>query len=316
MSLIRKQLAKLNQIFSENDRYKAHELSRSILTEMAKDQNHLFEVIANEVKKEGFFNQNRINPVLAYKIEENQDFSIVAHAFMHLPDRNTDITHQSIHHHGNLLLSTINCFGEEGYESMLFNKGFEIQGEEARMSLKKQYKNKLHHYEFIDSHSPHVVFYPKDICITYAMWSTDKKGAAEGLKKLAWLKPFKSQLRNLISHLGLAKALNLNEIKFLDFYPKDGRVIPMKERVRYPESNQEDFIANSFYLWQQIGWNDTELLEMVISKQDDETQKMLVPYWEKFKAGIPLEASIAPQHLNIEKVNIPRIELDKAFPKS
>lgn len=303
----------ITDIFRNNERYEAHVKLKPVLIEMAKDRSYLDAIIKQNIQKEGFLAQKRINPVLAFPIFENKDFSFVAHAFMPLPDRNVDLTHQSIHHHGNLLLSTVNCWGE-GYESILFKKGYKITEDEAFLEVDKHYVNTLYNYEFIDSNTPHVVYYPKEITITYALWSNEKESAADGMKKLGVLRKYKKQLRNVIKMVGAERFLNLNKVEFMDFYVDSGKVIPMKERVRYQEASSKNYIENLFYFLQQIAYDDTNSLKNSIDQLPMDFRKKVEPLLHKLVKGEEIVDSLEANQMGIGKVNLKREDLEKIFP--
>ena len=223
-------IEKLRSIFRNNDYREAHQKAKDVLLEMAKDKNVLFDIIRQNLSSPGFFSQKRINPVIAFEITKNKDFSITAHCWMPLPDKRTDTTHQSIHHHGRLLLTSVSPVGE-GYESIVFKKGYELDkvAGQAKMSIEKIYKNPQHNIEFIDSHTPHVVFYPGDFSITYAMWSYDKKdGAIASVRQSKFIQSNKKIIAKLLRGLGLSKKMGVNIVEYFDFNPEDKKLHAMQ----------------------------------------------------------------------------------------
>ncbi|MBD0367510.1 MAG: hypothetical protein ICV53_15590, partial [Flavisolibacter sp.] len=248
-------LDQLKVIFRENDYRVAHEKAKSILLSMAKDKRVLFDIIRQNLSAPGFFSQKRINPVIAFEIIKNKDFSITAHCWMPLPDRATNMTHQSVHHHGRLLLTSVSPFGE-GYESIIFKKGYELNKEEgiAKMQIEKIYKNPCHNIEFIDSFTPHVVFYPGDFSITYAMWSYDKKdGLIATLRQSKFMQSNKKIVMNVLRKLGVLNRIGVNVLEYFDFYPEKKQLNALKDRVMYPVGSNENFVHNIFYILQRIG---------------------------------------------------------------
>ena len=110
------------------------------------------------------------DPVIAMTIVDNPFITLIAHFWMPLPDRSTNITHQSIHHHGRLLLTSVAPYGP-GYESIIFKQGFKIdlQTEFVSIEIDKEYKNPLYNIEYIETNTPHVVFYPKELSVTFCI---------------------------------------------------------------------------------------------------------------------------------------------------
>ena len=60
-------------------------------------------------------------PVVGIDIELNHLFGLVANCWIPLPNRATDVSTKAIHHHGEMLLSTVTAFGP-GYEHWTFEK--------------------------------------------------------------------------------------------------------------------------------------------------------------------------------------------------
>ena len=108
-------IAELRSIFSRPDLYEAHEECVPVMDAMARDPAFFFGVIRKCLSDPEYLNRIRHYPTLAFPIEENEDFTFVANVFLPLPDGNRDLSFQSIHHHGQLLLTTISASGA-GYE--------------------------------------------------------------------------------------------------------------------------------------------------------------------------------------------------------
>lgn len=181
---------------------------------------------------------------------------IVAHFWLPLPDRNTNITHQSIHHHGRLLLTSVAPFGP-GYNSFIFKKGFSIHPdtEDVTIQVDKEYHNPLYNIEFIETHTPHVVFYPEALSVTYAAWTYDQRSALDKIRKNPFIQKNKKRIIQFMNYFKGLKS-SVNKIEYFDFYPDGNKIKGMKERVMYPVGTNENFIQNIFYILQQIGFND------------------------------------------------------------
>jgi len=307
-------IEKLQSIFRENNYREAHKKAKDVMLEMAKNQNVLFDIIRQNLSTPAFFSQKRINPVIAFEITKNKDFSITAHCWMPLPDRATDRTHQSVHHHGRLLLTSVSPIGE-GYESVIFKKGYTLDKEAglAKMAIEKIYKNPQHNIEFIDSHTPHVVFYPKDFSITYAMWSYDKKdGAIASLRQSKFIQSNKKTITKLLQRLGLSKKVGVNVVEYFDFYPKDQQLHAMQERVMYPVGSNENFVHNVFYILQKVDFPDKEFVRNLKDKMTKAELTVADVPMNMFLNDEPLQDIFDPVHLNIPKINFTKSELLKS----
>ncbi len=301
----------INDIFKkESSRYKAHEQCKPLLIEMAKNKTILFEIITKNLSKPNFLLQKRINPVIALDIEINETVSFIAHCWMPLPDKRNDITHQSIHHHGKLILTSVAAWGN-GYESIIFKKGYSIdkQTEITDMQIDRFYKNDFGNIEFIDTYTPHVVFYPAEFSITYALWTNSEITASEKIKKINFINRYKKQLRKIIDVLGLAELLGLNTNEYLDFYPKNRKIIAIKNRTQYQIGSNSSFLNSFFSILQTVGYNDFEAIEKAIEKLDDNAREIADNLLGKLKSSENIYPVFENIHLNIKHVNFEKSAL-------
>lgn len=305
----------INDIFkSESNRYKAHELCKPLLLEMAKSQSILFEIIKQNIEKPIFFNQKRINPVIALEIETNETVSFVAHCWMPLPNKSNTITHQSIHHHGKLLLTSVAAFGN-GYESIIFKKGYSIDKKSGitNIQIDRIYTNPHLNIEFIDTDTPHVVFYPAEFSITYALWTNVEAATVENMKKIGFIKKYKKQLRKIIDAFGAAQLLGLNTNEYLDFYPKDKKIIALKSRIKYPAGGNDSFLNGFFSLLQSVKYNDIKSITNAIDKHAKTNKLLAKSLVEKLKSNQKIDDEFEQSHINIEFVNFEKQNLLDAF---
>ena len=299
-------------IKNDPDRYSVHRRCKPVLEKMAASKEFLFDIIRYNLSDPYFLLRKRTYPTLSMIIEENSEFTFVVNIFPPLPDRSTNISFQSIHHHGGLLLSTVGVVGP-GYQSILFNKGFNINAVtgETEMSVAKKYQNEFGVVEFVDSYQPHIVFYPQAISATYAFWCDEKKRAKEAIKKLGFLKNMRKPAARLINKLGLSKIFGLNKVEYFDFYTRDGKIIALKERLAYTNVGDNDnFLKNIFYFIQQTGFNDIDYLtKLVLSNQVPDGAKN---YINKLINNEVIEDEFFVGHLNVPKVNLAEIDVLKA----
>src|ERR1700731_573097 len=114
----------IKAVFKETpERYAAHERCKPILEEMAVSKEFLFDIIRENLSDAKFLARRRTYPTLSLNIVDSSDFTFVVNVFPSLPDKRTNISFQSIHPHGSLLLSTVGAMGP-GYQSMIFKKEF------------------------------------------------------------------------------------------------------------------------------------------------------------------------------------------------
>ena len=303
-----KEITSVFQIHN-NDRYECHKIAKDILKRAAADKEFLFEIIRYNLSDPEFVQKKRHYSTLSLPIINTPDFNMVINVFPPLPDRRTDISFQSIHQHGNLLLTTASVFGP-GYESIVYKKNYGIDPATfiTKMEKEKIYTFKSGEVEFIDAFTPHVVFYPPSISATLALWSNKTKTNSEGLKKLSVLQKFKDPIKKILKFIGLSKSFNINEIIFFDFYPEKGKLYALKERLVYNFIGSNDnFIQNIFHFIQSCGFQDENfLLEL---QKNDFISPFTKTIIEKFIKKEPIKDDFLKEHLNIPKVNLSKKEL-------
>ena len=307
-------LQQLKQIFAQPDLRQAHKEAVPILEQAVRDKEFFSAVIRQNFSDPDFLDRVRNYPTLSIPIEENESFTLRANCFLPLPDGNTDVTFQSIHHHGSLLLTTISAFGS-GYDSILFEPGYTVDQTTGLTNMKgvRYYHNELHNYEFVDKFTPHVVFYPTNTSITFALWSHEKHQALDKVKKLGVLQKVKKPLKQIIKMAGLNAAVGINEISFNDFYPEDGKIIGMRDRIDYPHGTNDNWLQNVFSIAQQYGFDDMAFMQRV--KTDCEQRGQLAPIkWiDRFIAGEKIDLLFEQAHLNIAKVNLHKKDIFAAI---
>jgi hypothetical protein len=308
-------IAELNLIFDKNtDRYKAHELSQPILLKMAEDKSIINQIIARNIVKPGFFEQKRITPVIAFEIEVNDVVSFIAHCWLPQPDLDTEISNQSIHHHGDLILTSVAAWGS-GYESILFKKGIHIDKKthETTFEIEKIYKNPYMNIEFIDVNTAHIVFYPNELSITYALWTNHKSKSAEKLRSISFLQKNRKKIRKIIDYFNLAKIFNLNSYQFVDFYPKSGKIYAMKNRIRYTAGGHDSFAHGLFKILSETKFQDYNLLKANLGKSNVENVELYKDLLNRLNKNEPISDKFEEIHMNIPKVNIKKSEILACF---
>ncbi|MDB5274323.1 MAG: hypothetical protein JWO58_2690 [Chitinophagaceae bacterium] len=308
---------RIRQAFAQSaSNYEAHQKSRAILEEMARDTTVFHEILKKNMVSPDFHLKKRINPVIALEIDTTIDYSFIAHCWMPLPDADTETTHQSIHHHGNLLLTSIAPIGP-GYSSILFKNNHKINKDQSvTLDIDKAYHNHLYNIEFIEVNTPHVVFYPEDFSVTYALWSSNKRlGFIERIKKSSLFQNNKSLVKALLVKFGFSKSLNLNVIENFDFFPKNGKIIVLKDRVNYKEGSAGNYYHNFCYILQKNNFTDNEFIQQLLLKTANQNNPFLKKSFTQFLNGEILQPTFEAIHLTIPEINFKREVLMQALKK-
>lgn len=309
---------RLSETFSQPDRIKAHEQAGVILQEMAADSGVLHDIICQGVEAPDFFKLKRINPVIAFKVGEDRAYHLIAHLWLPLDNGASDLTHQSVHHHGSLLLSSVSAWGP-GYESVLFKPGFRVvsdQGEDAgltEMQIDKIYKNPKGHLEFLGPRTPHVVFFPSSFTVTYALWSDERERSSSWLKRLPGVQKYKKFIKSHLQRAGLASQLGLNVVENLDFFPSNGRLIRMKERVNYPAGSSENFYQNLFHSLQEMNFDRVDVIARRMASHPDAESTPAYPWFRCWERGDEIPRKMEEIHLGISKIQFTKRELIECF---
>jgi hypothetical protein len=296
-----------------DDRYMVHSEAAPILENASRDQTFLYDVIRLNLSDPAFLQKKRHYPTLSMPVVESPEFSLVVNIFPSLPSKDTDISFQSIHHHGSLLLTTVGAFGP-GYGSIVFKKNYSIDPATGitKMEIEKEYQNILSKAEFIDARQPHIVFYPTDFSATYAFWCNKKITAKESLKKFPLINKLKKPAAKIISKMGLGNLIGINKVEYFDFYIDSNNVIALKERLAYEkEGDNENFLQNIFSFIQQTGFKDEKFLRELMMKEN--TPEAALKWIEKLLTGENISPVFYDGHLNIPKVNLSKKELSKAI---
>ena len=312
--MIGEYIKEIKRIFVENeDRYKAHEICNPILLKLSATPDFLFQVIKKNLSDPEFLKRKRHYSTLAMNIFESPEFSLVMNIFPPLPDRNTDISFQSIHHHGALILSTVSAFGP-GYQSIVFKRRFKIDHstEVASMEIEKDYQNQKGKVEFIDAHQPHVVFYPKEFSATYALWCNVKRTKKEMVKKIGVINSIKKPLAKVINKLGLGRVLGLNKVEYFDFYVENKAIMALKHREAYDlAGDNENFLQNIFSFIQKTAFNDVAFLNELL--HNDKIPEAAKKWIEMLLRNDLIEDCFFEGHLNVPRVNLEKAQILQAL---
>ena len=309
----------LTDIFRTHaDPYRAHEEARGLLAQLAKDPKFFAAVLQQHLSDIETFNHPRKNPVLEFVIEDNAHYTLIANCWLPRDDRDTKLSHQSVHHHGTLLLTTTALHGS-GYETWNFTKPEPVAGADLlfNMSVTQAGRHPIGNMVFVDAHIPHIVFYPEQLSVTLALWSDSAPGSWKTrLKKMPVIQRFKKPLKATLQFLGLARAFNLNVVTLLDYYPVGSAFKGLVRRVMYPVGTNDNYLRNMFYVMQQTG--NTDLGEVVDWALKNGRERMLNPrlveqYTTLIKSGMPIEKQFEESHRFLPYANLKRDDVRNAL---
>src|ERR1041385_2067225 len=205
----------LKKIFtSAPDQHEANYRSKAVLEDMSNDPSFLTSALEKHIQTPGALN-TRHYPVVGLDIELNHMFGLVANCWIPLPDRASDVSTKAIHHHGDMLLSTVTAFGP-GYEHWTFKKPVLVDEDSEKYSLTviEHAPHPLNHVAFVDSYVAHLPFYPPGTTITYALWSSKFHPTwKDRVKRMPLLQKNSARLKQLASRAGIARQLDLKMIE-------------------------------------------------------------------------------------------------------
>jgi hypothetical protein len=298
------------------DKHEAHRRSRSILEDMANDPRFVPALLARLVSEPGTFARKHY-PVVGYELELNADFALAMNAWIPLPGRETDVATKSIHHHGNMLLTTTTAFGP-GYEHWTFTtpRLVDAQRELFEMRVTERAAHPLLHTAFVDHDTPHLPIYPADLSITLALWSnrfpTDWR---DRLKRVPILQKNTKALRDLAARLGLARAFDLKVIEYFDFFPLEtGGFRGMRERQEFPLGPNADFLHSVFHVLQRTG-NDglAPLVRQRIEAEPLENRPIALGLLADLERGVPIEGRFSAGQTGVPHANFRTSAIERAL---
>jgi hypothetical protein len=314
---IERYLIELKSIFvNAKDKHEANFQSRKLLEDISGDNEFFSQILKRHIEKPG--NLNALHyPVLGIDIELNEYFGLVANCWIPLPDKATNVSTKSIHHHGDMLLSTATAFGS-GYEHWTFETPSVVDAEKEIYELKllEQSPHPLNHVAFVDAYVAHLPLYPPDLTVTYALWSSRFPTTwKDKLKRMPALQKNSKRLRDLAKKLGLASQLELKVVEYFDFYPSSEGFRGIKDRTEFERSTNEDYLASLFHIIQETGnENLSPLIQRKLeSGEKIDNRKLIEDYLKDLQSGKPIEGRISPQHYGVAKANFTKEEILQAI---
>ncbi|MFM9903059.1 MAG: hypothetical protein ACKVQJ_00640 [Pyrinomonadaceae bacterium] len=308
-----KYLGELKAAFvSAKDKHEANYRSSNILAEMSGDSVFFAEILEKHLRKRGSLNTLHY-PVVGIDIELNEYFGLVANCWIPLPDKASNISTKSIHHHGDMLLSTVTAYGT-GYEHWMFETPvlLDPDNEIYELKLLERADHPLNHVAFVDAYIAHLPLYPPDLTVTYALWSSRFPTTwKDRIKRMPILSKNSARLRKLATHAGLAKQLELKLVEYFDFYPCNDGFRGIREREEFKRTNNEDYLASLFHIIQETG-ND-RFADIIMEKLDGaeriDNPNLVRTYIADLAAGNRIEGRVSPDHYGVDQANFSADEI-------
>ncbi len=251
--LILKELS--NILHNNKDKYFAHELIQKKLKDLCLDMNFIHNSLKECIMRKNFLYDAK--NLFFYLLVEG-DVIIAINLFPPIFDKEKNITHDNIHHHGWRLLST-GVISGQGYETINFTKNSHknnINGE-VRLAIKDQYVHKKGEIKFIDSYQAHVVFQPESTSATLAVWSAERDLKNQKIKKLLKNFPNTQKIISQLAHkINLNKFFGLNQTEGVYFHPENGKIVITKNYSKPSDGERYEILHCMFKFFQQIKLNE------------------------------------------------------------
>lgn len=307
----------LKKIFAgAPNKHEANYRSQSVLAEMSNDPAFLTSVLEKHVQTAGSLNTKHY-PVVGIDIELNHLFGLVANCWIPLPDRATDVSTKAIHHHGEMLLSTVTAFGP-GYEHWTFKQPVAVDpiSESYSLDLIDHGPHPLHHVAFVDSYVAHLPFYPAGLTITYALWSSKfQSNWKDRVKRFPPLQKNSARLKELAARAGMTRHLDLKVVEYFDFYPTARGFCGIKERKEFERGPNTDYLPSLFQVIQETGNEQLVplLKQQLNSGRPLDNPDLLRDLIQQLESGRIIEGRLSPTHYGIERANFSKQDLEIAL---
>jgi hypothetical protein len=297
------------------DKYAAHERARPVLQDMAASSAAFSAVLDQHLHAPDALNLMHY-PVVSLDIETNAHFGLVANCWIPLPDHNTDISTKAIHHHGQMLLTTVTAFGP-GYEHWTFTTPQVIDAarEVYAMRLIERAPHPTGHAAFVDASIGHVPFYPPSLTITLALWSNrDPTTWRDVVKRVPALHKNSTTLRRIAASAGLVRMLDLKVARYFDFFPSAEGFQGMKDRLEFGRGPNEDYLQSLFHVIQQthndgLGPGVRQRLEAAPAAN----RALVVRLLDDLERGRAIDGRLSPGHYGVPYANFRGEDIERAL---
>jgi hypothetical protein len=307
----------LRDIFrTSTTKHEANRRAEPVLVQLSREPKLLSEIIERYLVTPGALDRKNY-PVVAMNVALNPYFQLVANCWIPLPGRETDLSTKAIHHHGDLLLSTVTLFGP-GYEHWMFSTPKAIAGRQGlfAMELLEAAPHPVHHVSFVDAWIAHTPLYPSSLSITLALWSSRFPTTwRDRVKRLPIFRGREQTLRKVALRLGLKKRLELKTIESFDYFPTEHGFQVIPERKEFDLGPNEDHVASVFHVVQQTG--NEHLVRRVRRLVEEGRVGASRPHVERFASmverGTPVEGRLSTGHYGLEQANFTRDDIRRAL---
>ena len=216
-----------------------------------------------------------------------------------------------------MMLSTATAFGT-GYEHWTFTTPTEenLENELWKLDVLERAPHPLNHVAFVDHHIAHLPFYPPDLTITYALWTSRYATSwKDKLKRQPLLQKNSERLRTFAKKAGLSKQLEIKIIEYYDFFPTCNGFKGLRERKEFELTNNEDYLPSLFHIIQETG---NEQLASIISEILDSNEKidnrdLVKKYLKDLEKGTKIEGVISSNHFGFEYANFTQDQILEAL---
>jgi hypothetical protein len=294
----------------------AHSACHDILREMSDDPPLLTAILQKHLETPGALNA-RNYPVVALDIALNPYYGLVANCWIPLPGRETHISTKSIHHHGEMMLTTVTAFGP-GYEHWMFTLPEVIDATRELYSTRliERAAHPHRHVSFVDAQVAHLPMFPPSLSITYALWSDRKPTTwVDHLKRFPLVRKNHRLFRTLVVRAGLARSLDVKQISYFDYYPVEDGFRGMKDRVEFGLGPNADHLQSLFHVIQVTG---NERLAPVIRGRMEaeaalENRPLIGRLVDDLEQGRPIEGRLSEGHTGVPHANYTLKDIERAL---
>jgi hypothetical protein len=304
-----------NEFSRTRDKHAAHRRIVPILQDLAAHKELLPAILARHVSRPGILNSQHY-PVVSCDIVHHSHFGLVANCWIPLPNRDTDVSTKAIHHHGEMLLTTVTAFGP-GYEHWTFTTP-ELRDAARQMyamNLIERGPHPLGHVAFVDSGVAHVPFYPEDLTITLALWSSRKPTTwKDRLKRVPLLHNHSSTLRRVGAALGFVRALDLKIVEYFDYSPTAHGFQGLKEREEFPRGPNSDYLHSLFHVIQRTGSAGVSaVIQRQLEQGGVQNSGLVRQLLEELRTGKAIEGRLSAGHYGVPRANFTSGSINQAL---
>jgi hypothetical protein len=304
---------------TSSSKHEAHRRALPVLQDMAADRRFLARVIRDHVSAPGALNV-RNYPVVSMEWKLNEWFGLVINCWIPLPTKRTEVSTKAIHHHGNMLLSTVTLFGP-GFEHWMFTKPelADPEKELYRFHALEKAQHAEGHVSFVDAHIPHLPWYPSELSITCCLWSNQFPTTwRDRLKRVSLVKKNEKLLRRLSKSAGLdrlaERALDVKLVELYDYLPVEDGFRGLHQRTEYERGPNEDHLCSLFHVLQRTHQEDlAPLVEDRLHSGAVEQPALVQRLLDELKAGRAIEGRLSDCHIDQPRMTFTQDDVDRSL---